>query len=153
MVGSNYLCRYRDALAVIPYLEGPLISAGIVNNGWVKREVPQGKKCVVQTITSRSLTLALKNSIVSTWFSQSGKQQEKSCLAEMLSFMLVLQCKGSQHQKGKVCMPNDWGMTDEWEWWPRLQIPLSTLECLSPWRLFETQHQSFFLTLSSWHCD
>lgn len=74
------------------------------------------EKCIVQTITSRSLTFALKNSIVSTRFSQSGEQQEKICLAEMLVFTLVLQCKGSQHQKGKVCIPNSWGIKGGWEW-------------------------------------
>lgn len=53
------------------------------------------EKCIMQTRTNISFTFALKNSIVSTRFSQSGEQQEKTCLAEMLVFMLTLQCKTS----------------------------------------------------------
>lgn len=54
------------------------------------------EKCIMQTRTNISFTSAAKNSIVSTRFSQSGEQQEKTCLAEMLVFMSTLQCKNSE---------------------------------------------------------
>lgn len=43
MINSNYFCRFGDVLAVILYLKGPLILAGILNNRRAKHEVLQGK--------------------------------------------------------------------------------------------------------------
>lgn len=45
MINSNYFCRFGDVLAVILYLEGPVILAGILNNGLAEHEVLQEKTC------------------------------------------------------------------------------------------------------------
>lgn len=114
MINSNYLFRFGDALAVIPHLECPLILAGVLNNRWAEHKASR-EICIVQTITSRSFTFALKNSVVSMLFLQLCEQQ-KICLTEILVFTLVLQCRNSQSRKGES-LDTECLCDKGWQWW------------------------------------